>query len=136
MSNEFDAGKEADKIQQLAKEAIDESRPLHQDQALRKLEEEYLSLDQSQRKAVALALEDRNGWFSTLPSPSVVVDGQGNVTSITFDRSAWDVHKFGREQVTVATDTVSYGDSHGSTMRSDIPKQIKPRPEADQSEQK
>src|SRR5215468_5153326 len=103
MPNDFDAGKEADKIHDLAKEAID-ACPGHQ--ALHKLHEEYLSLNQAQRNAVGRELEDRDGWLTRMPSPSVESD-KGNVTSITFERSFWDVHKSGFEKVTIAADHFS-----------------------------
>src|SRR5262249_50521707 len=125
MSNDFDAGKEADRINQLAKDAIDESRPLHQSQALRALEQEYLSLTQPQRNAVGLELENKNSWHSALPTPQVKIDGKGEVTSIAFERSAWDVHKSGYEVVEIAEDYVAYGGSGDMAGNGEIPQQIK-----------
>jgi len=125
MSNEFDAGKEAERINQLAKDAIDESRPMHQSQAIRALEQEYLSLTQPQRNAVALELENQDSWHSTLPTPQVGIDCKGNVSSILFERSPWDVHKSGNEKVVVAEDCVAYGDADYLPVNFDIPAQIK-----------
>jgi len=125
MPNEFDAGKEADRISQLAKDAIDESRPLHQSQALRALEQEYLSLTQPQRNAVGLELENKDSWHSALPTPQVRIDGKGDVTSIAFERSAWDVHKSGYEAVEIADDYVAYGESANMAGNVEIPHQIR-----------
>src|SRR4029450_10529147 len=125
MANDFDAGKVADQCNQLAKDAIDESRPLHQAQALRKLEEQFLSLTQHQRNEVGMELENKDSWHSTLPTPHIKVDGRGDVTSISFERSTWDVHKSGYETVEVAENYVAYGDSSNMAANVEIPDHLK-----------
>lgn len=125
MSDVFDAGQEADKLSLMAKDAIDETRTMHRDQALRRLEEEFLSLNQDERNAVALELENKDHWDSTLPSPSVKLDGEGNVESITFERSTWDSHKRGYERVGVSERQVSFGGDDDMTYDSNIAKQVK-----------
>jgi|SRR5215471_7955223 len=92
MAGEFDASKEADKVEQLAKERLDESDPDKGKEAAKRLCDEWLSMDQSQRNAVADQLQHKyaNSSWDTLPVPTVQKTFKGDVTEIDFMASTLD----------------------------------------------
>src|SRR5215470_15843095 len=93
MAGDFDAGKEADKVEQLAKERLDESDADKGKEAAKRLCEEWLSLDQSQRNAVADQLKQKydNSKLDTLPIPKVELTFGGDVREIDFMASTLDL---------------------------------------------
>jgi hypothetical protein len=75
MANEFDAAKEADKMEKLAKDRMHEDDPEKGKEIGKQLCEEWLSMDQQQRNAVAEQLNQKynNDDWNTLPVPEVLI---------------------------------------------------------------
>jgi len=88
----FDAGTEADKIEQLAKECLDEGDNDKAKDVGNKLAAEWLSMDQSQRNAVAAELQNKydNLSLNSLPTPKLIRNGAGDVVEVDFRASTLD----------------------------------------------
>jgi len=93
MSDKFDAGKEAEYMEQLARERLDESNPDKGKDISRKLCEEWLALSQSERNAVASQLEERfaNRFPNKDPLPDIYINYQnGDAWGVRFTPSFLD----------------------------------------------
>ena len=93
MANEFDAGREADKMEQLAKDRLHEEDPERGKDIGKQLCEEWLSMDQGQRNAVAKQLNEKynNDDWNTLPVPEVLIDyTNGDAWGVRFRASNID----------------------------------------------
>jgi len=93
MPNEFDAGKEADKMEKLAKDRLHEDDPEKGKDIGKQLCEEWLSMDKAQRNAVAEQLNQKynNDDWNTLPVPEILVNYMtGDAWGVRFRPSAID----------------------------------------------
>lgn len=98
MQTDFDAEKEADTIEQLAKKRFNDDQSGKPDTAAVRLCKEWLSLNQTQRDQVASVLEKKYSqepdlwtkWFSNdkaMPKASSIYDEFGNVVGLEFNFS-------------------------------------------------
>jgi len=88
----FDAAKEAEKIEQLAKERLDTSDATKGQEIASKLSAELMNLDRSQLRAVLTELKSKynNSSWDTLPVPQEITDERGVVVGIGFRASHLD----------------------------------------------
>lgn len=101
----FDAGREADKMEHLAKECLSEGDTEKAKEVGNKLAAEWLQMDQSQRNAVAAELEKKydNLSLTTLPVPKLIRNGKGDVVELDFRASTLDFSS-GAHQIQIADD--------------------------------
>jgi len=102
MANDFAAAKEADKINQIAEQRLSgDGGKL----AAMKLVDEWASMNQQQRNAVAAELQkrDTSNVTNDLPHISAITDRSGNVTGLVFTGDSSDLTR-GVESVAVRSD--------------------------------
>jgi len=104
----FDTGKEAEQIEKLAHECMDEGNDGKAKDIGNKLAAEWLSLDQSQRNAVAAELEKKYDNFApnTLPTPRLIRNDKGDVVEVDFTASIFDFSS-GSHKIELVDDTNS-----------------------------
>ncbi len=108
----FDADKEAEKIERLAKERLDTSNtfwnfPTEDGiEAAKKLCDEWSSLSESERAATANALTAKyhNAKMNALPIPTIVTNINGEMIGMQFDASFLDWHMGPSSIKLIATD--------------------------------